>query len=317
VAGADVFLTNKLPQVRAKLKIDADDIRAHNPNIVYVRGSGRGPRGPDAERGGFDLLSYWCRTGLSYGAKLTAVDVPPSQPGPAYGDSIGAMTIAGGIATALLHRERTGEAIEVDVSLSPPGCGPWAPGLALSVQTGGPWEQRPPYYEALQNPLAAGYRTKDDRFVFLACQQAIRYWADLCPVLDREDLIDDECFASADVLAANGRIAGDILIEEFGRYTLAECRERLEGFSGQWSPILTSVESPEEEQIQANGYVLETQTKEGVPFRLVTSPVQFNGAPTPPKRAPEFNEHGDDILAEVLGLSWDRIIELKLKGVLA
>src|SRR4051794_27649054 len=58
VATADVFLTNKLPPVRRKLQIDVDDIRAHNPRIIYVRGDGAGPRGPEAERGSYDLLSY-------------------------------------------------------------------------------------------------------------------------------------------------------------------------------------------------------------------------------------------------------------------
>src|SRR6476646_516374 len=46
-ATADVFLTNKLPSVRTKLRIDVQDIRAHNPNIIYVRGTGQGERGPD------------------------------------------------------------------------------------------------------------------------------------------------------------------------------------------------------------------------------------------------------------------------------
>src|SRR6266545_5835665 len=53
VATCDVFLTNKLPQVRTKLKIDVEDIRAHNPRIIYVRGTGQGERGPDAERGSY------------------------------------------------------------------------------------------------------------------------------------------------------------------------------------------------------------------------------------------------------------------------
>ena len=51
------------------------------------------------------------------GATPTDLDGMIGQPAPAYGDSIGAMTIAGGIAAALLHRERTGEAHVVDVSL--------------------------------------------------------------------------------------------------------------------------------------------------------------------------------------------------------
>src|SRR5580698_2091922 len=42
VAKSDVFLTNKLPSVRKKLKIDLEDIRAHNPKIIYTRGTGQG-----------------------------------------------------------------------------------------------------------------------------------------------------------------------------------------------------------------------------------------------------------------------------------
>ena len=53
-AEADVFLTNFRPQARAKLKIDVDDIRAVNPEIIYVRGSALGQRGPEAERPGYD-----------------------------------------------------------------------------------------------------------------------------------------------------------------------------------------------------------------------------------------------------------------------
>src|SRR3954465_6293055 len=68
-ATCDVFLTNKLPSVRTKLKIDVQDIRAHNPNIIYVRGTGQGDRGPDADSGSYDQLSYWLRTGIAMGVK--------------------------------------------------------------------------------------------------------------------------------------------------------------------------------------------------------------------------------------------------------
>src|SRR3954451_5642160 len=42
---SDVFLTNKMAGVRSRLQIDVDDIKAHNPNILYVRGTGYGNRG--------------------------------------------------------------------------------------------------------------------------------------------------------------------------------------------------------------------------------------------------------------------------------
>jgi crotonobetainyl-CoA:carnitine CoA-transferase CaiB-like acyl-CoA transferase len=72
-ATCDVFLTNKLPCVRAKLRVDLDDIRAHIPQIVYVSGTGQGERGPDADRGSYDSLAYWCRSGIAMGA-------PPKAP---------------------------------------------------------------------------------------------------------------------------------------------------------------------------------------------------------------------------------------------
>src|SRR5262249_48672980 len=109
-ATCDVFLTNKMAGVRQRLKLDVDDIRAANPNIVYVRGTGYGDRGPDRDKGGYDLLGFWSRSGVAYTVTPADLPKPLGQPGPAFGDNIGAMNIAGGICAALLHRERTGEA---------------------------------------------------------------------------------------------------------------------------------------------------------------------------------------------------------------
>jgi len=315
-AVSDVFLTNKGPRVRQSLRIDVDDIRAHNPDIVYVRGSGWGARGPDADRGGYDILGYWCRPGLAYATKSPDAERPPMQPGPAYGDSIGAMTIAGGISAALLHRERTGEAVEVDVSLLATGMWAMGAGIALSLQTGVPCEQIAGT-DLIRNPLTHQYRTSDDRWIMLCCLQGFEYWPDACRVLQRPDLVDDPRFSSYEALWEHAPEAVKILQDEFAKHTFDEWRERLSNFRGQWSPVLSSVESPEDPQALANGYVQVVQTKDGVPFRLVATPVQFGGEPSAPRRAPEFNEHGDTILTEELGLDWDSVIELKVKGVVA
>jgi crotonobetainyl-CoA:carnitine CoA-transferase CaiB-like acyl-CoA transferase len=56
----DVFLTNFLPGARRRLGIDVDDIRSVNPTVVYARGSALGPRGAEAERGGYDMTAFWC-----------------------------------------------------------------------------------------------------------------------------------------------------------------------------------------------------------------------------------------------------------------
>ncbi len=313
-AVSDVFLTNKLPRVRKALAIDVEDIKARNPNIVYVRGSGYGPAGPDADRGGYDILGYWSRSGVGAGATPPDLDRFISQPGPAYGDSIGAMTIAGGISAALLHRERTGEAPVVDVSLLATGMWAIGAGIALAMQTGHTWQQSALEQTAARNPLTSCYRTRDSRWIYLSCLQGFHYWPDACTVLGREDLISDPRFATHEDLMANGREAADILAQEFLKHTVTEWRERLAGFRGQWAVVQDALEVTTDPQAEANGYVVQTKTAEGTEFSLVATPVQFDGQPAPAKRAPDFNEHGDAILTDLLGYDWESVVEMKVKG---
>ena len=314
-ATCDVFLTNKLPSVRAKLRIDVEDIRAHNPDIIYVRGTGQGERGPEADRGSYDSLAYWCRAGVAMGVKQASYDYVPAPPAPAFGDSIGAMTIAGGIMGALFHRERTGEATTVDVSLL--GTGMWSMGaaLALSLQHNVGWSP-PPVGAPAGNPLSGTYRCRDGKFVSLTCLQAARYWAEACVVLGQPELADDERFASAEAIRENIAAATDAVRQAFTERDAEDWRERLAGFSGQWAMVQDTLEVASDPQSVANGYVQDCETAEGVPFRLAAAPVQFGGEAAAPRRAPEFNEHGDAILGG-LGLDTDTILDLKVRGVVA
>jgi crotonobetainyl-CoA:carnitine CoA-transferase CaiB-like acyl-CoA transferase len=314
-ATSDVFLTNKLPSVRAKLRIDVADIRAYNPRIVYVRGTGQGERGPDADKGSYDSLAFWARAGVAIGCKRPEYDLMPMPPAPGFGDSIGAMTIAGGIMGALFHRERTGEATEVDVSLL--GTGLWAMGqaMALSLMLNMPW-QAPPADHMGSNPLTGNYTTKDGRDLAFTCLQAGKYWPTLCRAIGREDLRSDARFADHESLLANGTEAKAALREVFASATVAQWRERLADWDGQWTVVQDTLEAAEDPQTVANGYLQELRTAGGVPFKLVAVPVQYDGRPAQPRRAPEFNEHGDEILGE-LGLDWDTIVELKVSGVTA
>jgi len=314
-ATSDVFLTNKLPSVRTKLHIDVDDVRAHNPRIIYVRGTGQGERGPDADKGSYDSLAFWARAGVAIGAQRPEYELVPVPPAPGFGDSIGAMTIAGGIMGALFHRQRTGEATIVDVSLL--GTGLWAMGqaVALSLVLDRPWS--PPPADALsRNPLSRNYTTADGRIVALTCLQAGRYWAELCTIIERPELARDPRFADHGSLLAHCHDAIEILTAVFASAPLAEWRRRLEPFSGQWAVVQDTLEAAADVQSEANGYVQPCTTAKGLPFHLVTAPVQFDETPAAPGRAPEFNEHGDAILSE-LGLDWDAIVDLKVRGIVA
>jgi crotonobetainyl-CoA:carnitine CoA-transferase CaiB-like acyl-CoA transferase len=312
---ADVFLTNKLSAVRKKLQIDLDDIRAHNPNIIYVRGTGQGERGPDANKGSYDALAFWARAGVAMGGKRPEYDLMPLQPGPGFGDSIGAMTIAGGIMGALYRRERTGQPSVVDVSLF--GTGLWAMGqtMALSMVLNVPWTI-PPNEQLGSNPLTRNYDTKDGKVLTLTCLQAGKYWPELCDLIGRPELASDPRFSTHEALTANSVAAVELLNEVFLSLTVDEWRARLASFTGQWTVVQDSMEAVADPQTVANGYVQECHTASGTPFRLVTAPVQFDEEPAAPDRAPEFNEHGDNILGS-LGFDQDAILDLKVRGVVA
>ncbi len=314
-ATCDVFLTNKVPSVRSKLRIGLDEIRAANPQMIYVRGTGQGERGPEADRGSYDMLAYWCRAGIAMGMKQPDYDYVPAPPAPAFGDSIGAMTIAGGIMGALFHRERTGEATTVDVSLLSTGLWSMGAALALSLQHEVGWAPPPPNV-ASGNPLSASYTTKDGKFLSLTCLQAAKYWPEVCRVIERPELADDERFADAAAIKENADEAAAALREAFGQRDAGEWRERFADFTGQWAMVQDTLEAASDPQTLANGYVQECETAEGVPFKLAAAPVQFGEEAAAPRRAPEFNEHGDAIL-EQLGLDWDTIVDLKVRGVVA
>ncbi|HEX3565187.1 MAG TPA: CoA transferase [Acidimicrobiales bacterium] len=312
---SDVFLTNFLPSARARLGIEVEDLRQANPNIIYVRGSAHGPRGPEAGKGGYDGSTFWSRAGSAMGS--TPPDSPrvTSQPAGAYGDSMGGMTIAGGIAAALFARDRTGTPSVVDVSLL--SLGVWA--TALSVNNALLTGEVPPVASLdsgsanMFNPTIGNYRTSDGRWINLTMLQPGRYWADLCRHIDREDLIDDERFNSGEKLMARAAEAGQLVAEAFALKPYSYWLSKLQTLEGQWAPNNNALEVGQDPQVRANHYIVPVVDAEGNERELVASPVQFDERPPTVTRAPQFAEHTDDLLRE-LGRTEDEIIKLKIDG---
>jgi crotonobetainyl-CoA:carnitine CoA-transferase CaiB-like acyl-CoA transferase len=314
VREADVFLTSLLPGARRRFRIDVDDIRAVNPDVIYARGSALGARGEEADRGGYDMTAFWCRA--STAASVTPPDVdgmiPP--PAPAYGDTISGTNLAGGIGAALFARERTGEPSVVDVSLL--GSGLWAMGAAvdLSLALDRPWEAPPTGAVASGNPLTALYRTADDRWLSLVMLQPGKYWADVCRHVDRPDLADDPRFDATESILANAAEATELLREAIAAEPLEHWAERFATLLGPWAPVQDTVQAARDAQVRSNGYVAMVRADDGSEYELVTNPVQFDEQPPVLIRAPAFAEHTDEVLLG-LGHDWDEIIELKVAGV--
>jgi crotonobetainyl-CoA:carnitine CoA-transferase CaiB-like acyl-CoA transferase len=187
--------------------------------------------------------------------------------------------------------------------------------MAVSLIDDEPWMPAPST-QAMANPLVGSYRTGDGRHLALCCLQAGQYWGQLAELLGRPELATDPRFATHEALMEHSAEAQAILTEVFAGATVDEWRTTLEPFAGQWAVMQHTLEAAADPQTAANGYLQECETVAGTPFRLVAAPVQYDEQPAPTRRAPEFNEHGDDILAEV-GLDWDAIVELKVRGVVA
>jgi crotonobetainyl-CoA:carnitine CoA-transferase CaiB-like acyl-CoA transferase len=313
VREADVFLTSFLPAARRKLRIDVADLRAINPRLVYVRGHGHGVRGPDVEKGGYDAASFWSRGGIAHALTPHGASAPIMQRA-AFGDSTGALTIAGGIAAALLARERTGHAPVVDVSLL--GTAMWilAPDILsakLSGATMGAMADR----RRVPNPIVNSYLTRDGRWLFLNMLQPSRYWADLCRHLDREDLIADPRFADDAARARNAEACVEELSRCFAQHTLAEWRRKLATVEGVWAAMQSAAEVALDPQVEANGYLAQIQVGEAA-CPLVRSPVQFDESLPELRAAPEMGQHTEEVLLE-LGLSWDELAAHKRAGAIA
>jgi len=311
VKGADVFLTNFRPQARRNLHIDVEDLRAVNPQIIYVRGSGHGQRGPEAERGGYDACSFWARGGSADIISIPG-EYPSMQPGPGYGDVVSGLTIAGGISAALFHRERTGEALVVDNSLLATGM--WATSAAVLMAGLFGFERFPQGNRAkAPNPLVLSYKTKDNRFLSLIMLESDRYWADLVTKVGRPELADDARFVDAGARAQNSEACVGILDEIFASRTFEEWKSTLLEVDGVWAPVQTAGELLTDPQVLANGYLRDVEGPSGSTFRMVASPLQFDEVPPELVRAPEHGEHTDEVLQE-LGLDMDTILELKVAG---
>jgi crotonobetainyl-CoA:carnitine CoA-transferase CaiB-like acyl-CoA transferase len=314
VETADVFLTNYLPSARKKFGIDVEDIRKVNPDIIYVRGSGHGTKGPDADKPGYDGVSYWSRGGI--GSALTPATYTEGviAQRPAFGDVMGGMTIAGGIAGALYKRAKTGKPSIVDVSLL--GLAAW--NLSPDVTSTALYDKPPiPTFNRLEspNPLVGNYKTKDGRYITLMMLQGDRFFAEFCTVIGRADLITDERFAEPMNRFNNRGELIKTLDEEFASRTFEEWIEALKPLSGAWGPVQNAYDLHSDPDVIANGYIPTVTSMSGAQFAMPANPVQFDEQPVVPTGAPEHGQHTEEILLDA-GFEWEQIAAYKEQGAI-
>ena len=308
---SDVFITSFLPAARQKLRIDVEHLRAHNPDLIYVRADASGPRGPDGGKPGYDSAVFFGRGGILDSLDPDGVRLPPTLPG--FGDKTGAMNIAFGVAAALLKRERTGETSVVDVSLL--GSAMWvnSSSIVYSAATGADFARR---QRRPTNPIAGTYRTADGRWICLTMLESDRWWPDLCRQLGRDDLLADPRFADAQARADNSAACAEQLAGTFASASLDEWRRRLATLRAPWEVVQNQLEVLDDPQAHENGYLAEVDHPTGRRITVVRAPVQFDETLAPLGTAPEAGAHTEEVLLEI-GHDWDDIARYQEQGAIA
>lgn len=310
---ADVFLTNVRPGGLERSGLDYESLKSLNEKLVYCSLTGYGLEGPDADRPGFDIASFWARTGV---ASLT---IPKGQEPfalrTAFGDHTTSISAAAGILAALVEAQRTGKGRLVEASLFRTGL--YALGSDFAIQlffnrvasTKGRYEQN--------LPITNFFKSKDEHWICVVARQGDVDWVPLCKALALEEFADDERFTTAKARRANQRVIVEILDEAFSRYDKEEIAKRLDEYAIAWSPVQTLGEVAQDPQALAAGAIVQTPSAkgDGTTYPSPASPVRFPGADDGPKGpSPAMGEHSRDVLLS-LGYSADEISALISSGV--
>ena len=311
----DIFLTNYRPPVLAQMGVDYDALRAENPRLVYVMASMYGPRGPLAERRGFDPIAQ-ARSGVMWAVGLQEHEEPVFITGGLL-DMLGATVTAWGAVLGLLHRERTGEGLLVDSSLLGSALHIQAMVLAalgLKGQAFRRHSRRRPEY-----PLTNYYRCADGGWMMLTELEPSRFFPQLAEALGHPEWAQDPRFATARDRLAHADELRALLEQAFQERPLQEWLERFEAMDCPfpYSPVLSPQEVMEDAQAHANRYIVEVEHPRLGRVRMPGFPLGFSTGPAEPApSAPRVGEHTEEVLTGLLGLDRQALEDLQNRGII-
>ena len=205
---------------------------------------------------------------------------------------------------------RQGIGQELDASLL--GAMVWLQGLGLAFTL--IWGRELPHTPRTMagNPMWNHYGCKDGNYIMLAHLQPDRFWPNLCKALGIEHLEKDPKFADMLARGQNAKELISIFDQIFATKTLEEWTKIIRENGAICGPVNKLGDLSDDAQVLANEYIMNYNHAVWGPIKVPGSPVNFSK--TPPEihaEAPEFGQHTEEILIDLLGYSWDDIAKLK------
>jgi crotonobetainyl-CoA:carnitine CoA-transferase CaiB-like acyl-CoA transferase len=307
---SDAFITNFRESAATRYGLDYATLSRYNPKLVYGIISGYGLKGPDADVRSFDGLGQ-ARSGIMF-----ACD--PDEPYYIVGgiaDAAAGIMTAFGVVVALLTRERQGIGQKVEASiLSSMLFQQWV-SLGFKFISGQALLPQPRHKPT--NPLLNMYKCADGKWIFLFHGQADRFWPNVCRALGIEELQNDPRFANMWKRQENSEEFVRILDKTFATKTREEWMKSLRENDCICERIASFDDLLADPQVIANNYLPEFDHPTYGKTRY--APIPFDLSRTPGALrfpAPEFGQHTEEVLAEILGYGWDEIRRLKESEVI-
>lgn len=288
---ADVLIESFRPGVMERLGLGYEEIKVHNPKLIYCAITGYGQSGPYAKDAGHDLnfLSY---SGLLHlqGAPNEKPLIPSVQIGDIGG---GALMAAVGILLAIIDAKKSNTGQFVDVSMLD-GALSWMHTILPNYWTSGEMPNRGELTLTGGKACYEIYRTKDDRFISVGALE-YKFWKNFCKVIGKEELIHQ-----LDEPLEQQRIMKQEVQKAVQQKTLTEWLELFAGIDACVSPVLTPEELTDNPQIKHRQMIEEITHPEVGVIKQIGNPIKLSNSTISTRRhAPGLGVHTNEILKEL------------------
>lgn len=319
IAESDVFIQNFRPTIAESLGLDYESLRAENAGLIYGSASAYGTKGPERTARAYDLLGQ-ARSGILLAPGSNELMVPDGG----LADQMGAIMLAYGVLAAVVAKERQGVGQRVDTSLFGSMLALRALPLARAIMTVDGVEAPMPFIQhtggAVANRLEPGnplwnhYLCADGSWITLAMVQSDPHWTAFLKALgDPGTLSGDARFSDHITRCENAGACVVLLDDIFATRPRAEWLSRFRDVGD--LPVTgmnTTAEAANDPQAIANEYVTTFEHPAIGPLRVPGFPVALSETPASIRYpAPEYGEHTEQILLEILKMDWDEIIQLR------